>query len=117
MLERIHQLNTIAAVGGEPRQIRAMILWEAGLLVAAGEVGGLACGFLLSYLLIYVINRQSFGWTFLYSVDGASLAVSIPLIVATALAAALPALRAVFPASAGRAAARTAVGAIRRVGH
>lgn len=96
VLERIHQLNTIAAVGGEPRQIRAMILWEAGLLVAAGEVGGLACGFLLSYLLIYVINRQSFGWTFLYSVDVSALAVSIPLIVATALAAALPALRAVF---------------------
>jgi putative ABC transport system permease protein len=73
-----------------------MILWEASFLVAAGEVAGLACGFILSYLLVYVINRQSFGWTFLYVVDWGSLAFSLPLIILTALAAAIPAVRLVF---------------------
>ena len=96
VLERSGQLNTLLAVGGSRAQIRRMIFTEAGFLVALGEAAGLVCGFLLSYLLIYVINRQSFGWTFIYRVDWIALGFSVPLIVATALAAAVPALRQVF---------------------
>jgi putative ABC transport system permease protein len=96
VLERTRELNTIYAVGGSLGQIRGMILWEAVFMVAAGEVGGLLCGFILSYLLVFVINRQSFGWTFLYGVDWGALALSLPLIVATALVAALPAMRVVY---------------------
>ena len=96
VLERTRQLNTLFAVGGSFGQIRSMICWEAGFLVVAGELAGLACGFILSYLLVYVINRQSFGWTFLYTVDWATLALSFPLIVLTALVAALPAVRTAF---------------------
>jgi putative ABC transport system permease protein len=96
VLERSRQLNTMAAVGASFGQIRAMILWEASFLVAAGEIAGLVCGFILSYLLVYVINRQSFGWTFLYTVDWGALALSLPLIVLTALAAAVPATRMVL---------------------
>ncbi|MFO7707469.1 MAG: FtsX-like permease family protein [Desulfobacterales bacterium] len=92
VLERTRQLNTLVSVGASVRQVRAMICWEAGFLVAAGELAGLLCGFVLSYLLVYVINRQSFGWTFLYTVDWGVLALSAPLIILTALAAALPAV-------------------------
>jgi len=99
VLERKRQLNTLFAVGGSFRQIRSMIFWEASFLIAAGEIAGLVCGFFLSYLLVYVINRQSFGWTFLYRVDWGVLALSLPLIIATALAAALPAVRLVFKES------------------
>lgn len=91
VLERMRLLNTLVAVGAGFAQIRAMIFWEAVLMVAAGEVIGLACGFSLSRLLIFVINRQSFGWTFLYRVDWGSIALALPLILATALLAALPA--------------------------
>ena len=96
VLERSRQLNTLFAIGASFRQIRQIIFWEAAFLVVAGEIAGIVCGFLLSYLLVYVINRQSFGWTFLYSVDWQALAMSIPLIVLTALAAAIPAIRMVF---------------------
>jgi putative ABC transport system permease protein len=99
VLERTRQLNTLLAVGGSLRQIRAMIFWEASFLVAAGEAAGLACGFILSYLLVYVINRQSFGWTFLYVVDWMALAFSLPLIILTALAAAVPSVRMAFRSS------------------
>ena len=58
-----------------------------------GEFLGVLCGFGLSYLLVFVINRQSFGWTFIYGVDWAALAFSLPLIVMTSLLAALPAMR------------------------
>ena len=96
VLERSRQLNTLFAVGASFRQIRLMIFWEAGFMVVVGELAGVICGFILSYLLIYVVNRQSFGWTFLYGVDWASLGLSIPLIITTALAAALPAVKMVF---------------------
>jgi putative ABC transport system permease protein len=73
-----------------------MIFWEAAFMVVAGELAGILCGFILSYLLVYVINRHSFGWTFLYGVDWWALGMSLPLIIVTALAAALPATRMVF---------------------
>jgi putative ABC transport system permease protein len=96
VLERSKQLNTLYAVGADFGQIRSMILWEAAFMVAAGELAGIICGFILSYVLVYVINRQSFGWTFLYEVDWGALAMSLPLIVLTALAAAFPAIKMVF---------------------
>lgn len=99
VLERIRQLNTLVAVGAAFRQIRSMIFWEAVLMVTAGEGIGLVCGFFLSYILIYVINRQSFGWTFLYRVDWSQLIASLPLIMLTALLAALPAARLVVRSS------------------
>jgi putative ABC transport system permease protein len=96
VLERSRHLNTLFAVGASFAQIRSMIFWEAAFLVVAGELAGMICGFILSYLLVYVINRQSFGWTFLYTVDWTTLGMSIPLIILTALAAALPAIKLVF---------------------
>jgi putative ABC transport system permease protein len=96
VLERSRQLNTLFAVGASFGQIRKMIFWEAAFMVVAGELAGIVCGFILSYLLVYVINRQSFGWTFLYGVDWWALGLSLPLIILTALAAALPAIRLVF---------------------
>jgi putative ABC transport system permease protein len=73
-----------------------MVLWEAVLMVAAGEAIGLVGGLCLSQLLIYVINPESFGWTFLYRVDWFALAVSLPVILATALLAAVPATQSVM---------------------
>jgi putative ABC transport system permease protein len=99
VLERSRQLNTIFAVGGSFSQIRSMIFWEAVFMVVAGELAGIVCGFILSYLLVYVINAQSFGWTFLYRVNWPALALSVPLIIITALAAAIPAVRLVFRGS------------------
>jgi putative ABC transport system permease protein len=93
VLERVRELNTLSAVGASSRQIRSMIFWEAVLMVSAGESIGLVCGLFLSHLLIFVINRQSFGWTFLYRIDWGSLLVSLPLILGAALVAALPAIR------------------------
>lgn len=93
VLERRIQLNTLLAVGASFGQIRSMIFWEAVLMVMTGEVIGLLCGFFLSYLLIFVINLQSFGWTFVYGVDWASVLGSLPLILITALMASLPAGR------------------------
>ncbi|MDZ7582155.1 MAG: FtsX-like permease family protein [Deltaproteobacteria bacterium] len=96
VLERSRQLNTLLALGADRGQIRAMIFWEAILLIIAGEIAGLVCGLILSYVLIYVINVDTFGWSFLYRINWRALAMSVPLIMATAILAALPAIRLIF---------------------
>jgi putative ABC transport system permease protein len=96
VLERSHQLHTLLAIGAHKGQIRTMILWEAVLMVTAGEVLGSVCGFVLSLLLIFVINKQSFGWTFIYSVNWPGIMSSLPLILTTAVVASVPAVRLVF---------------------
>ena len=63
-----------------------------------GEALGFGNGFVLSILLIFVINKHPFGWTFIYSVDWLALAVSFPLVCAAALLAAVPAAQLVFRA-------------------
>ncbi len=93
VLQRRVQINTIRALGASAAQLRRIIVWEASLIVVVGQAAGLACGFILSFLLIFVVNRQSFGWTFVYRVDWSSLLSALPLIFAAALLAALPAMR------------------------
>jgi len=99
VLERSRQLSTLYAVGASFSQIRAMIFWEAAFMVVAGEIFGLTCGFFMSYLLVFVIHKESFGWTFHYGIDWWMLCFSLPLIFLAALLAALPAARAVLRTS------------------
>ena len=99
VLQRQVQISTIRALGGSADQLRRMIAWEASLIVLVGQGIGLICGFILSVILIFVVNLQSFGWTFLYGVDWASLLVALPLIFAAALLAALPAVKLALQAS------------------
>ncbi|KAF0234375.1 MAG: hypothetical protein FD177_756 [Desulfovibrionaceae bacterium] len=94
VLERMRQINTLLAVGASRGQITAMVLWEAVYLGLAGEIVGVIGGLALSVIIIYVINRQSFGWTFVYLLDWRALALSLPLILAAVLAAGPPACRA-----------------------
>ena len=93
VLQRRVQINTLRAIGCSAAQLRRMIVWEASLIVLVGQAAGLLCGFVLSTLLIFVVNPQSFGWTFLYRVDWPSLVAAVPIIFGTALLAALPAVR------------------------
>ncbi len=65
------------------------VLIEAGLIGFFSHVLGLLCGFLLSILLIYVINRQSFGWTIQFSIPWRSLVESWLIVVVTSLGAGL----------------------------
>jgi putative ABC transport system permease protein len=63
VLFREKELGILEALGALPNQIRRMILTETTLMgVFSFFWGGLA-GTLLSLILIFVINKQSFGWT------------------------------------------------------
>lgn len=63
VLERRRELATLQAIGASRKQVERLVLWEAiylGLIGAAlGVIGGLG----LAWILVTVINKQSFGWT------------------------------------------------------
>jgi putative ABC transport system permease protein len=63
VLDRRRELGLLRYLGASAAQVRNMILVEAGLLGLLAIVIGLALGFALSLLLIFVVNKQSFGWT------------------------------------------------------
>ncbi len=63
VIDRRREFGLLRFLGAASSQIRRLILIEAGLIGILANIVGLALGYLLSLILIYVINKQSFGWT------------------------------------------------------
>jgi putative ABC transport system permease protein len=63
VIDRRRELGLLRFLGATPSQVRKLILVEAGVLGLLANLAGLALGFLISLILIFVINKQSFGWT------------------------------------------------------
>jgi len=92
ILERRRDLTALRLVGADRRQIRKMVVIEAGLIGVISQALGGAAGIALALILIYVINVQSFGWTIQFQLPGwFLLQMSVALAVATALAGLYPA--------------------------
>ena len=95
VIERQRDIGIIRAVGAFRRQIEKTTLIEAGLIGFFSHILGLLCGLLLSILLIYVINKQSFGWTIQFSIPLWSLIESWLVVMVTSIVAGfIPARRA-----------------------
>lgn len=72
-----------------------MVVGEALLIGAVSQAIGLGVGLLLSMVLIYVINVQSFGWTIQFHLPvGFLVQASILMVIATGVAGLYPARRA-----------------------
>jgi len=63
ILERSREFALLEVLGMSRRQIGGVIVLESALLGFTATVLGTATGYVLSLILIHVINRQSFGWT------------------------------------------------------
>src|SRR5262249_52461539 len=63
ILERRREFALLSILGATRAQIRRMLVIEAVYIGGVGQIIGLFIGVLLSLILIYVINVQSFGWT------------------------------------------------------
>ena len=91
-LERRRELAMLRLVGAGRGQIRRMVVIEAAMLGMISQGVGLLVGVVLSLILIYVVNVQSFGWTIQFHLPLGFLAQSTLLIaVTTALAGLYPA--------------------------
>ena len=92
VLERRRELAMLRLIGARRPQIRRMVVIEAALIGLVSQGVGLAVGIVLSLILIYVINVQSFGWTIQFHLPVGFLVQSTVLIaVTTALAGLYPA--------------------------
>ena len=63
LVERRNEMTTLNSIGFTRAQIARASAIEGSALAAIGLAGGFALSLILGVLLIYVINRQSFGWT------------------------------------------------------
>src|SRR5258707_6153851 len=63
VIDRRRELGLLRFLGAASGQIRKLIVIEAGLIGLLANFAGIALGFALSLILIFVINKQSFGWT------------------------------------------------------
>jgi putative ABC transport system permease protein len=95
ILERRGEIAVLGFLGATRRQVRRMVVIEALLLGAVSQAIGIITGLMLSLVLIYVINVQSFGWTIQFHLPIGFLIQSTLLILAvTAVAGLYPAARA-----------------------
>ncbi len=92
VIDRRREFGLLRFLGASAEQIRRIILAEAAMLGLLANAVGLALGAALSLVLIYVINKQSFGWTIQFHWPGALLGSALlGVYVATVLAALYPA--------------------------
>ncbi len=85
---RQREFGMLRHLGLTRRQVAAMLACEGALAAGVGVLGGLAAGGAIAYVLIDVVNRQSFHWSMNLYVPWASLALfAVTLTTLAALAA------------------------------
>ncbi len=85
LLDRRDELTTLRALGFRRSEIAQATALEGGGLAVCATAGGLALSLALGWLLIYVINKQSFGWTLAFSIPFEQLAALAFLVVGTGI--------------------------------
>ena len=92
VIDRRRELGLLRYLGASSMQLRKLILFEAGLLGFLANLSGVVLGFFLSLILIFVINKQSFGWTIRLHWPAAVILGAISIVfLATLLAGYYPA--------------------------
>ncbi len=92
IIDRRREFAILRILGASKPQIRSIILCEAGLLGLLSNAIGIVLGAFLSLILIYVINKQSFGWTIQFHPPVAALLAALTgIYTATVLAGLYPA--------------------------
>ncbi len=93
-LERGREFGVLRAVGLTVRQFRGLVLLETGLMGAVAGLLALPTGFALAVVLIFIINRRSFGWTMQLAAEPGIFLQALALaVVAALLAGVYPAIR------------------------
>ncbi len=95
VLERTREIGIMRCLGMLRRHVTAMIVMEGSLLGLMGAAMGVAAGYALAAILVYVINPQAFGWTIGFRpTPGYDVAVVAGITLTAALAGSVVAVRA-----------------------
>jgi putative ABC transport system permease protein len=62
-LEKQREAGILRAIGLTARQLWGLVMLESGLMGAAAGLLAVPTGYALCLILVYIINRRSFGWT------------------------------------------------------
>ncbi len=89
VIDRRREVGLLRFLGASAGQVKRMVLCEAGLLGLVSNGAGLLLGYILSFVLIYVINVQSFGWTMRFHWPVTLLIAALSIVYLATLAAAL----------------------------
>jgi putative ABC transport system permease protein len=84
VLERRRELATLQAIGASAKQVERLVLWESVYLGLIGAVLGVIGGLALAWILIAVINKQSFGWTIRMTIPLGVLSQAVLLAISAA---------------------------------
>jgi len=79
----------LRANGLTPRQLWGLVLSQTGLMGVTAGLPAIPVGVLLAMVLVFVINKRSFGWTLLFRLDGGLFAQALLVAIAAALLAGL----------------------------
>jgi putative ABC transport system permease protein len=88
-LERTRELGVLRANGVTPGQVWQLVTSQTGLMGLAAGLLSIPVGLALAAIMIYVINRRSFGWTIRMEVAPEILLQALLLALAAALLAGL----------------------------
>ena len=93
-LERTRELGMLRATGMTVRQLWQLTLLETGLMGGTAGLLAMPVGWILAWILVYVINRRSFGWTLQMDLEPSYFLQAFLVAIAAALLAGIyPALR------------------------
>ncbi|NTU81185.1 MAG: FtsX-like permease family protein [Chloroflexales bacterium] len=93
-LERARELAMLRANGLTPGQLWGLVLAQTSLIGLTAGLLAAPLGLALAVILVYVINRRSFGWTLELSLDPALFAQALAVaLVAAIIAGIYPALK------------------------
>ena len=93
-LDKQREFGILRAVGLTGGQLRRLISYETGLMGAVAGLLAMPTGLVLALILVYIINRRSFGWTLQLQLEPAPFVQALAVAVVAALLAGLyPAYR------------------------
>ncbi|HEV8471228.1 MAG TPA: FtsX-like permease family protein [Methylomirabilota bacterium] len=88
-LERTREIGVLRALGLTPRQVWGLVTAQTGIIGLLAGVLAVPSGLILAAVLVFVINRRSFGWTMSIDPSPAILLQGVALSVLAALLAGL----------------------------
>jgi len=88
-LERRREMGVLRATGMTPPQVGGYVTLQTGLMGTIAGVLSLPLGYVLAYVLVFVINKRSFGWTLQLNVPADVLVQALVLAIGAALLAGL----------------------------
>lgn len=88
-LERAREIGVLRTLGVTPRGVYGLVTVQSGMMGLLAGLVAVPCGLALAGVLIFVINRRSFGWTMPLDPSPAILLQGVALAVAAAVLAGL----------------------------